>query len=161
MTLVPLPGRQRQVDLSEFEDSLVYRVNSRLVRATKQTTCLAPRPPTRKKKIKRENQEFCFVFVLRLNSRPWVCQAWLQRAGLILRLDLKKIKWCQSVPMETKQLTLFISSPYQVTLPLPGKPSMQYSICISRTGPGEISNTLSNNLWCDFMDVWVEIKESF
>ena len=34
MTLIPALRRQRQVDLCEFEASLVYRVSSRAVRAT-------------------------------------------------------------------------------------------------------------------------------
>jgi hypothetical protein len=33
MPFIPAPGRQRQVDLSEFEGSLVYRVSSRTARA--------------------------------------------------------------------------------------------------------------------------------
>ena len=33
-TLILVPGRQRQVDLSEFEASLVYRVSSKTARAT-------------------------------------------------------------------------------------------------------------------------------
>jgi hypothetical protein len=32
--LIPALGRQRQVDLSEFRDSLVYQVSSRTARAT-------------------------------------------------------------------------------------------------------------------------------
>ena len=34
MPLIPALGRQRQVDLCEFEASLVYRVSSRTARAT-------------------------------------------------------------------------------------------------------------------------------
>ena len=33
MPLIPVLGRQRQVDLREFKASLVYRVSSRTVRA--------------------------------------------------------------------------------------------------------------------------------
>ena len=33
-TLIPAHGRQRQVDLYELKASLVYRANSRLVKAT-------------------------------------------------------------------------------------------------------------------------------
>ena len=36
MHLIPALGRQRQVDLSEFEASLVYRVSSRRARAVTQ-----------------------------------------------------------------------------------------------------------------------------
>jgi hypothetical protein len=32
--LIPVLGRQRQVDLSEFQASLVYRASSRIARAT-------------------------------------------------------------------------------------------------------------------------------
>ena len=39
MPLIPALGRQRQVDLCESENSLVYRVSSRTARAT-QKTCL-------------------------------------------------------------------------------------------------------------------------
>ena len=39
MSLIPAQGRQRQVDLCEFEASLVYRVSSRTTRAI-QKPCL-------------------------------------------------------------------------------------------------------------------------
>ena len=35
--LVPVLGRQRQAELCEFEASLVYRVSSRIARATQRT----------------------------------------------------------------------------------------------------------------------------
>ena len=37
MSLIPALGRQRQVDLSEFEASLVYKVSSRTARATERS----------------------------------------------------------------------------------------------------------------------------
>ena len=38
MSLIPALGKLRQVDLSEFEDSLVYRVSSRTARTVTQGT---------------------------------------------------------------------------------------------------------------------------
>jgi hypothetical protein len=40
MPLIPALGRQRQVDLDEFEASLVYRMSSRTARATQRKPCL-------------------------------------------------------------------------------------------------------------------------
>jgi hypothetical protein len=41
MSLIPALGKQRQVDLCEFEASLVYRVSSRTARAThREKPCL-------------------------------------------------------------------------------------------------------------------------
>jgi hypothetical protein len=34
ISLIPALGRQRQADLCEFKDNLVYRISSRIVRAT-------------------------------------------------------------------------------------------------------------------------------
>jgi hypothetical protein len=38
--LIPALGRQRQVDLCEFEASLVYRMSSRTARAIQRNPCL-------------------------------------------------------------------------------------------------------------------------
>ena len=40
MPLIPALRRQRQMDLCEFETSLVYKVRSRTARATKRNTVL-------------------------------------------------------------------------------------------------------------------------
>ena len=50
LALIPALGRQRQVDLYEFEASLVYRVSSRTVRATQ-------RNPVWKKKRKKGKEK--------------------------------------------------------------------------------------------------------
>jgi hypothetical protein len=47
MPRIPSLRRQRQMELYEFEDSLVYRMSSRTVRATQRKTCLS--------KIKKQN----------------------------------------------------------------------------------------------------------
>jgi hypothetical protein len=47
MPLIPALRRQREVDISEFEASLVYRVSSRTARATQ-------RNPVSKKKQKKK-----------------------------------------------------------------------------------------------------------
>ena len=39
-TLIPALGRQMQVDLCEFEASLIYRVSSRTARAATQTNAV-------------------------------------------------------------------------------------------------------------------------
>ena len=49
MPVIPALGRQRQVDLFEFEASLVYRTSSRTVRAVTQ------RNPVSKKQQQQKN----------------------------------------------------------------------------------------------------------
>ena len=57
MPLIPVFGRQRQVDLHEFEASLVYRVSSRRARATQRNTVLKKqKPKTNKKKKEKERK---------------------------------------------------------------------------------------------------------
>ena len=51
MPLIPALGRQRQVELCEFEASLVYRVSSRIARATQRN------PVLRKKKKEKKKEE--------------------------------------------------------------------------------------------------------
>jgi hypothetical protein len=46
MPLIPALGRQRQVDLYEFEDSLVYRVSSRPARSTQRNPVSKKPKPT-------------------------------------------------------------------------------------------------------------------
>jgi hypothetical protein len=49
MPLIPALRRQRQVDLCEFEVSLIYRVSSRKAKAT-QRNPVSNHPPPKKKK---------------------------------------------------------------------------------------------------------------
>ena len=48
-TLIPALGRQRQVNLCEFEASLVYRVSSRIARATQKNSFTKKQTTTTKK----------------------------------------------------------------------------------------------------------------
>jgi hypothetical protein len=58
MPLISALGRQRQVDLCEFKASLVYRVSSRIARATQ-------RNPDWKKKTKTKTKEKMREMVLK------------------------------------------------------------------------------------------------
>jgi len=49
MSLIPVLGRQRQVDLCEFEASLLYRMSSKTARTTQ-------RNPVSKKKLRRRRK---------------------------------------------------------------------------------------------------------
>jgi hypothetical protein len=56
---MPALGRQRQVDLCEFEASLVYRVSSKTTKATQKDPVLKnkqPSPPTKKKKKRKRRK---------------------------------------------------------------------------------------------------------
>ena len=46
--LIPALGKQRQEDLCEFEDSLVYRVSFRTARATQRNPVSSPHPTPQK-----------------------------------------------------------------------------------------------------------------
>lgn len=99
------------MDLSEFEDSLVYRVNSRLVRATKQTTCLAPLPPPAQKNQKRKPRVlFCFRSEIELKALSMSSMA--PKGRFNAETGLEKDKMVPVCPHGDK-VTYFI---YQLTL---------------------------------------------
>ena len=56
MPLIPALGRQRQVDLSEFEASLVYIASSRTARTVKQRNPVLKNQKTNKQKTEREKE---------------------------------------------------------------------------------------------------------
>jgi hypothetical protein len=49
-------GRQRQVDFYDFEASLVYRVSSRIARATQRNPISKNKPKKKKKKKERKKE---------------------------------------------------------------------------------------------------------
>ena len=57
--LIPALGRQRQVDLCEFEASLVYRVSSRTARATKMSPVSINQTKT---KVNQEKEKLLFLY---------------------------------------------------------------------------------------------------
>jgi hypothetical protein len=57
-TLIPALGRQRQVELCEFKDSLVYRASSRTAKATQRN------PVSNKQTNKKPNQKREFFYGL-------------------------------------------------------------------------------------------------
>jgi hypothetical protein len=49
VALIPALGRQRQIDLCEFKNSLVYRVSSKTARARKRFCLKKPKPKPQQK----------------------------------------------------------------------------------------------------------------
>jgi hypothetical protein len=71
---MPALGRQRQVDLCEFETSLVYRVSSRTYKATQ-------RDPVSKRQTKTKTQQSfpCLLLLRTRHVRDNLCPLYILR----------------------------------------------------------------------------------